>query len=104
MKNYMKHLLIIVFATCLWVPASAQDLVQTIRGSVSDHETSVPLFAANVAVYQDSVLCGVTITDQAGMFRLENIPLGRYTVIATYVVYRQVILPDIIVNSARVTP
>ena len=34
----------------------AQDITQTIRGTVVDSDTKIPQFAATVAVYDDSTL------------------------------------------------
>lgn len=81
--------------------APAQEITQTIRGSVVDVETQVPLFAATVAVYADSLLLGATISDSAGYFRIGNIPVGRVAVVVSYMGYRQEIVPDVIVNSTR---
>jgi hypothetical protein len=101
MNKSMSGFLAAVLVCIQALPANAQEMVQTIRGSVVDLETSVPLYAANVAVFRDSILCVATISDHEGNFRIENIQLGRYRLVASYVGYRQAILPDVIVNSAK---
>jgi hypothetical protein len=78
-----------------------QDITQTIRGSVLDMETNTPLQAAAVAIYTDSILITSTISDLGGHFRIESIPVGRYTAVCTYIGYRQVTIPDVIVNSVK---
>jgi len=80
---------------------SAQEITQTIRGSVVDLETHHPLYAATIAVYEDSVLHAAIISNQNGYFRIDGIPVGRYAVVASYMGYSQVIVPDVIVNSTK---
>jgi hypothetical protein len=80
---------------------SAQEITQTIRGSIVDLETHIPLYAATVAVYEDSVLVGAIISDNNGYFRIDGIPVGRYAVHVSYMGYRQEIVPDVIVNAAK---
>ena len=79
----------------------AQDITQTVRGSVVDFETNYPLLAATVAIYRDSVLVAATITDINGTFRMEGIPVGRYAVICSFIGYHQDLTPDVIVNSKK---
>ncbi len=79
----------------------AQNITQTIRGSVVDLETNTPLQAATVAVYIDSAIVAATISDADGHFRIENIPVGRYSVVCSFIGYRQSIVPDVIANSVK---
>ena len=67
----------------------AQDISQTIRGSVIDLETNSPLLAATLAVYHDSVLVTASTSDSDGYFRIENIPVGRYTIVCSFIGYRK---------------
>ena len=53
----------------------AQDLTQTIRGSVFDLETITPLQAATVAMYTDSILVTAVTSDLEGYFRFEFIQI-----------------------------
>ena len=79
----------------------AQDITQTIRGSVIDLETNSPLLAATLAVYHDSVLVTASTSDSDGYFRIENIPVGRYSVVCSFIGYRRAVIPDVIVNSVK---
>ncbi|GAG13922.1 unnamed protein product, partial [marine sediment metagenome] len=40
-------------------------------------------------------------TDLEGYYRIENVPVGRYTVIVSILGYRQQVIPNIIVNSGK---
>ena len=79
----------------------SQNLSQTIRGSIIDMETKTPLLAATVAVYDESTPVAATITDEKGVYRIENVPVGRYSVVCSFIGYSQVVVPDVIVGSGR---
>lgn len=65
----------------------AQNLTQTIRGTVTDKETFEPLVGARVMVLNTDPLIG-SVTDINGEFRLENVPVGRQSIQVTYVGYQ----------------
>ncbi len=60
-----------------------------VKGVVQSAETDTPLPGANVAVRRasDSTLVGGTTTDSTGHFAIQDLPTGRYSVIATFVGY-----------------
>jgi hypothetical protein len=93
------------FATLLFLIVSSfsleAQLTQVVRGVVVDQESQFPLIGVNVAVPQaDGTFLGGT-TDLDGIFRIENVPLGRMSITFSYLGYKDVQLSDIIVNSAK---
>jgi len=93
-----------IFSAIIWHFTQhiiAQDITQTIRGSIIDKDTQSPLIGCNVAVYRDSVLVTGGTSDEEGLYRIEDVPVGRYTIVASFLGYRQSVLPNIIVNSAK---
>ncbi|HAA12822.1 MAG TPA: hypothetical protein DCE41_14475 [Cytophagales bacterium] len=80
----------------------AQQITQTIRGTVVDSESKFPLPGVNVVVLDNAggVLKGA-VTDIDGKFRIEEIPVGRQKMRFTFIGFNQVILNNIIVNSAK---
>lgn len=95
--------LLLVFSTLILVTLSgqAQDLTQTIRGTVVDLESKFPLIGVNVVVkIADGEMIG-GVTDIDGNYRLDNVPLGRQTIMFTYIGYREAIFDNIIVTSAK---
>ncbi|MCB0637657.1 MAG: carboxypeptidase regulatory-like domain-containing protein, partial [Lewinella sp.] len=58
----------------------------SLRGQLQDPEQAAVVFA-NVALYRsaDSTLAKVETSDEAGVFRMQNLPNGEYYLIATYV-------------------
>lgn len=89
----------------LWLSTTAtfaQDLTQTIRGTVVDKESQFPLIGVTVIINTSGQELGAT-TDAEGVFRIENVPLGRQTVAFSYIGYQDVILNNIILSSAKET-
>jgi hypothetical protein len=61
---------------------------QSIRGKVIDRITQNPLPGASVVVYRtDSIIQG-TITDENGIFRIDNIPIGNISIKISYLGYQ----------------
>lgn len=76
----------------------AQPLTQTIKGTILDTDTQTPLIGATVFI--PSLEVGTT-TDIDGQFRLENIPLGRYDIVASYLGYLSSTKSNVIVRSGK---
>ena len=79
---------------------SAQNLTQTIKGKVVDADIKVTLPGATVILQETDPLIG-TVTDIDGNFRLENVPVGRYDLQASYVGYGPTLVRELIVGSVK---
>jgi len=75
---------------------------QTIKGVIIDKQSEYPLIGASVIIAGSDPLLGAT-TDIDGIFRIENIPLGRYTLQVEYLGYEPIVIPNILVSSAKET-
>ncbi len=75
-----------------------QNLTQTIRGFVTDADNHNGLIGASV--YIPSLEKGVT-TDENGSFRLEEIPVGRYSIETSYIGYATLIISEILLESGK---
>lgn len=95
----MKKALILLLAL-LSIQASFAQATQTVRGTIVDMQSKSPLIGASVVLINSDPLKGTT-TDIDGNFRLEGIPLGRQDFKITYIGYKEVVLSNIIVNSAK---
>lgn len=73
---------------------------QTLRGTVTDRDSRVPLPFATVVVVGLNAQRG-TSTDPDGNFRFEDLPVGRYTLRVSYVGYEEGVLPEILLGSAK---
>jgi len=94
----MKKAVVLFFAIFISFLAQAQ----TIKGVIIDKQSEYPLIGASVIIANSDPLLGAT-TDLDGVFRIENIPAGRYTLQIEYLGYEPVVIPNVVVNSAKET-
>ena len=80
--------------------AFGQNLRQTVRGTIIDNDSKLPLIGATVIIIDSDPLIG-TATDVNGIFRLEKIPVGRIAVKISYLGYETKVISDIVVNSGK---
>ncbi|HEY4800304.1 MAG TPA: carboxypeptidase-like regulatory domain-containing protein, partial [Bacteroidia bacterium] len=86
-----------VISSCTY----AQNLTQTIRGKIIDKDAKAELPGVAVLLFNDSEKVAGAIADANGIFRMENIPVGRYSLKASYLGYQPYSIPDLIVTSAK---
>jgi CarboxypepD_reg-like domain/TonB-dependent Receptor Plug Domain len=79
---------------------SAQNITQTIRGSVFDGETRQPIVGAQIIVIDSNPVLYAE-TDYQGHFSIKGIPLRRVSLQVSYMGYKKVQLPNLISNSAK---
>lgn len=90
-------LLALLFSSIL---LQAQTLTQTIRGTVVDKVSQTRLPGASIILVNSDPLIGTT-TDPDGNFKLTQIPVGTHTIRISFIGYKEVTLPNIIVNSGK---
>ncbi len=71
---------------------------QQLRGVVVDHLLQRPLAGATVTVARQSV-----ITNEEGLFRFNDLPVGSYTIAVSYAGFKEATLENITVNSGKET-
>jgi hypothetical protein len=81
-------------------PVFGQPLSQTVRGTLTDADSQMPLIGATVMVSGSNPAIA-TFTDVDGKFRLTNIPIGRITLQLSYLGYEPKAIPDVVVNSGK---
>lgn len=81
-------------------PGFSQELSQTIRGKVVDQISQLAMPGATIMILNTDPLVG-EITDEYGEFRMKNVPIGYYTLRVSFVGYKDLILPNIQVNSGK---
>ncbi len=82
--------------------AISQPVSQTVRGWVIDEASKTGLPGANVILLNQQPLKGTT-TDVNGNFSLEKVPVGRTTIQVSYMGYKPVVRPEILVSSGKET-
>lgn len=97
----MKKSFLTAFICLLFTSLSyAQQLTQTIRGTLIDIDSQSPLIGASVVIAGSHPIIGTT-TDVDGKFRLNDIPTGRITIQLSYIGYEPKTIPNIVVNSGK---
>ena len=77
-----------------------KSLSQTIRGTINDIDSELPLIGATVAIIDIQPIIGTT-TDVDGKFNLSEVPLGRVTLEFSYLGYESKLIPNVVVNSGK---
>lgn len=78
-------------------PAS---IFQTVRGTVIEAETNQPIPGANVIILGVEPLLGAS-TDLYGRFKIENVPVGRQSVRATFSGYEPYLIQNVLVDAGK---
>ncbi|MDB4539874.1 TonB-dependent receptor [Saprospiraceae bacterium] len=95
----MKKIIVTIALILLKLFIFGQSQSQTIKGTIVDQDTQEPLIGATVTV--DGFDDIGTTTEIDGSFRLEDVPVGRRKVSATYVGYQSYSNDNILLNSAK---
>jgi hypothetical protein len=79
----------------------SQHYFQTIKGRVIDKESKTPIVGAVVRLASDTTFTWVTTSDAEGYFKLEKIAIGRRDFIISYIGYKPLTIPDVVISSAK---
>ncbi|MDR1631587.1 MAG: TonB-dependent receptor [Dysgonamonadaceae bacterium] len=98
LKNTLTCFLLSIFSISL----SAQESLPagSIRGIVIDVASGQALSHVTIVIPDSNPVIGTT-TDNDGRFRLDNLPVGRYAVHASFIGYEPAILREILVSSVK---
>ncbi len=99
MKNLVSittTILSLLFASAVF----AQNLTQTIKGTIVDKSIKTPLIGANIVILNSNPLKGAT-ADEDGRFKIEGVPVGKHALKITFLGFKEIILNNIIVNSGK---
>ncbi len=97
--NYVLAALIIMIIF-IGYNVKAQTLTQTVRGVITDKISETPLPGATVIVLGTDPLIGTT-ADMDGNFKLTNVPVGKQNIKVSYLGYKEVVIPNVMVNSGK---
>ncbi len=73
---------------------------QTVRGTVLDKQSEMPLIGATVELLESDPPVG-TVTDEDGHFTLTGVPVGRQAFRISYLGYNTGTVPNILVTSGK---
>lgn len=108
MKKIIKKWAILPLLATLAVTANAQyqanaNFSGTITGNVKDEVNKHAVEYANVVLYkaQDSSLVTGTITDDKGNFLLEEVPAGKFYLVANFIGYEKYTIDNVLVTPKQ---
>ena len=99
-KTFRRYWLILGLMLLSVLFGRAQNITQTIRGVVKDVHNHQPIIGATVVLAESDPIQGA-VTDLDGAFRIENVQVGRHTLLISFVGYEQSVLPEILVGSGK---
>lgn len=97
----MKTWLFVFTCILMCCHANAQGITQTLRGNVIDKEAGKPLDGVIVIVIKDSSVISTAITDAAGDYRVEKVPVARVNISFSYLGYKKAYIPNVLISSAK---
>ena len=80
--------------------SNAQNVTQTIRGSVTDKQSKLSLVGAAVTLMNTNPTLGNATSDD-GKFKIINVPVGRYDLKVNYIGYKEVIISNIELTAGK---
>lgn len=72
----------------------------TIKGTVIDKQSEIPLIGATIELLEQASNVGV-VTNENGQFSLVDVPVGRQKIRVSYIGYESITLPNIEVTSGK---
>lgn len=78
----------------------SQSLTQTIKGQITDEQSGAPIIGATVVVIGTDPPMG-GITDIDGLYKIENVPIGRQSLGISYLGYESVTIPNVLVGAGK---
>ena len=98
-KMKKQFLLLLIFTATI---SFAQNNKQNIRGEIIDKLSQVPIPGAIVIIVNDSLNKAVQ-TDVNGNYLITDVSPKRYTVKASFVGYKDIFIPNVVVSSGKET-
>ncbi len=99
----MKKIAIILFSTALLLITEnsfAQTNTQTIKGLVIDKQSQATIPGVSIIIMDSNPLKGAT-TDMDGHFKMTDVNPGRYDIKVTYLGYKEILLPNVVVTAGK---
>ena len=98
----MKNLSLTIVCLMLSIGFAFAQPVQTIKGTVVDQQSELPVIGATVELVTVEPTKGA-VTDMDGRFSVEGVPVGRHELRIAYLGYETVTIPNVLVTAGKQT-
>ena len=101
MRKIVFRITAVMAVVMMAITAQAQtnQTTQTIRGQVTDVASGEPMIGVTIQV--ENGITMTTISDTDGNFVIDNVPVGRHSVRASYIGYEPILLKEQLVTSGK---
>jgi hypothetical protein len=97
--NKLTVMLALLLMICISGAAETTITLQTIRGHVSDVSSDEPMIGVTIVV--EGVENATAVSDINGNFVINNVPVGRHTIKASYVGYESLIIKEQLLSAGK---
>ena len=80
--------------------AQSTQLTQTIRGKVTDVQNGLPIAGATLILLPEQNN-RATFSDADGLYRFDNLPIGRYELVVKLMGYQETSIPNIVIGTGK---
>jgi len=81
-------------------PMLAQNNSQTVKGTIFDKQSQSPVIGASIVILNTQPLMGGS-SDTKGRFSISGVAPGRYDIRVTFVGYKEIVIPNVMVTSGK---
>lgn len=100
MKFLEKPVLLFILFILIGNGLNAQIISQTIRGTIVDKVSQTPISGVSVEVLGSSIIKPV-VSDLEGKFIIQDVPVGKQSLLFLYDGYKEVVMQNLTVNSGK---
>jgi Carboxypeptidase regulatory-like domain/TonB-dependent Receptor Plug Domain len=98
LKKYdMKQIIFLLLSFLIVLFGTAQNITQTIKGTITDKVSEKPIQGATVAISN----AGSAITNAEGKFSINNVVTGRATITVSIIGYKTAVIPEVLVTAGK---
>ncbi|MBK8144839.1 MAG: carboxypeptidase-like regulatory domain-containing protein [Bacteroidetes bacterium] len=98
----MKHLVFVLILVHMALQTVAADNTQKIRGTVIDKQSQSPIIGATIVLLNGPANMGAR-SNEKGQFEMAQVAPGRYEIKVTYMGYKDLSIPNVVVSSGKET-
>jgi len=96
MKQVLTYMMLLLVV--MGFQSNAQNLTQTVKGTVIDKTSEKPLSGASITLVGTNI---GTVSDESGRFSLKAVPVGRQKIAIVFYGYNTVVIPEVLITVGK---